>query len=66
MPGTYGAKYSGKKHLYHMYKTDKEYIKQMQQSSDNKITIPNNLDNVRLIGDTSDTNREVKFELRSE
>ena len=62
----YGAKYSGKKHLYHMYKTDKEYIKQMQQSSDNKITIPNNLDNVRLIGDTSDTNREVKFELRSE
>ena len=38
----------------------------MQQADDKKVTIPNNLENVRLIGDTSDKNREVKFELRSE
>ena len=49
-----------------MYKPDKEYIRQMQESDDNKVTIPNNLDNVRLIGDNTDKNREVKFELRSE
>ena len=65
MPGV-GEKYSGKKHLYHMFKHDNDYIKQMQQSDINRMTIPDNLENVRLIGDTSDTNREVKFKLRRE
>jgi len=49
-----------------MFKPDNDYIKQMQQADNNRVTIPDNLENVRLIGDTADTNREVKFKLRRE
>ena len=49
-----------------MFKPDNDFIKQMQQSDDNRVPIPDNMNNFRLIGDTSDTNREVRLKLRRE
>ena len=47
-----------------MFKPDDDYIKQMKQSEGNRVSIPDNLNNVRLIGDTNDANREIRLKLR--
>jgi hypothetical protein len=36
----------------------------MQQSEGRRVSIPDNLNNFRLIGDNDDANREIRLKLR--